>query len=47
MPEGNEVLIEQEAVPLNFEDALFRNGSYPLNGFPATIGGSRRHSKSY
>lgn len=37
-PKVNEVLIEQEAVALNFVDVLFRNGSFPLNAFPATIG---------
>lgn len=37
-PIGNDVLIEQEAVALNFVDVLFRNGSFPLSAFPATIG---------
>jgi len=37
-PKGDDVLIEQEAVALNFVDVLFRNGSFPLNAFPATIG---------
>jgi len=37
-PKGNEVLIEQEAIALNFVDVLFRNGSFPLSAFPATIG---------
>jgi NADPH2:quinone reductase len=37
-PKGNEVLIEQEAVALNFVDVLFRNGSFPLSTFPVTIG---------
>jgi NADPH2:quinone reductase len=34
----HEVLIRQEAVALNFVDVLFRNGSFPLDHFPATIG---------
>lgn len=37
-PERKEVLIRQEAIALNFVDVLFRNGSFPLNRFPATIG---------
>jgi len=38
MPKVHEVSIRQEAIALNFVDVLFRNGSFPLNQFPATIG---------
>ena len=37
-PGKKEVLIRQEAIALNFVDVLFRNGSFPLNDLPATIG---------
>jgi NADPH:quinone reductase len=37
-PGDNEVLIRQKAIALNFVDVLFRNGSFPLNNLPATIG---------
>jgi NADPH2:quinone reductase len=37
-PQGSEVVIEQKAIAVNFVDVLFRNGSFPLNQFPATIG---------
>lgn len=37
-PGRKEVLIRQEAIALNFVDILFRNGSFPLNHLPATIG---------
>ena len=37
-PKGNEVLIRQEAIAVNFVDVLFRNGSFPLTDFPAIIG---------
>lgn len=37
-PGNGEVLMRQEAIALNFVDVLFRNGSFPLNQFPATIG---------
>lgn len=37
-PGGKEVMIRQEAIALNFVDVLFRNGSFPLNHLPATIG---------
>lgn len=37
-PGKREVLIRQEAIALNFVDVLFRNGSFPLNHLPATIG---------
>ena len=37
-PAHDEVLIQQKAIALNFVDVLFRNGSFPLNHLPATIG---------
>ena len=37
-PGKNEVLIRQKAIALNFVDVMFRNGTFPLNHFPATIG---------
>jgi NADPH2:quinone reductase len=37
-PAHDEVLIRQKAIALNFVDVLFRNGSFPLNHLPATIG---------
>jgi NADPH2:quinone reductase len=37
-PGPHEVLIKQEAIALNFVDVLFRNGSFPLDHLPATIG---------
>lgn len=37
-PNGNEVLIKQEAIAVNFVDVLFRNGSFSLRQLPATIG---------
>jgi NADPH2:quinone reductase len=37
-PRGAEVLLEQKAIAVNFVDVLFRNGSFPLKQFPATIG---------
>lgn len=37
-PKANEVVISQKAIALNFVDILFRNGSFPLNQLPATIG---------
>lgn len=37
-PQGNEVLIKQEAIALNFVDVLFRNGSFPLSNLPTIIG---------
>lgn len=37
-PGENEVLIRQYAIALNFVDVLFRNGSFPVNHLPATIG---------
>lgn len=37
-PAANQVLLNQKAIALNFVDVMFRNGSFPLNNFPATIG---------
>jgi NADPH2:quinone reductase len=37
-PKANEVVISQKAIALNFVDVLFRNGSFPINSLPATIG---------
>lgn len=37
-PTGNQVLLQQKAMALNFVDVMFRNGSFPLSNFPATIG---------
>ncbi|QMW04629.1 quinone oxidoreductase family protein [Spirosoma foliorum] len=37
-PKEYEVLISQKAIALNFVDVLFRNGSFPLNKLPATLG---------
>ncbi|QRQ99812.1 quinone oxidoreductase family protein [Dyadobacter sandarakinus] len=37
-PGNNQVLIRQHAIALNFVDVMFRNGSFPLKQFPATIG---------
>jgi NADPH2:quinone reductase len=37
-PSKNQVLIRHEAIALNFVDVLFRNGSFPLNQLPTTIG---------
>lgn len=37
-PRSGEVLLSQKAIALNFVDVLFRNGSFPLNQFPVTIG---------
>ncbi|MCF0064637.1 quinone oxidoreductase [Dyadobacter chenwenxiniae] len=37
-PGNNQVLIRQKAIALNFVDVMFRNGTFPLNHFPATIG---------
>ncbi|MCF6406237.1 quinone oxidoreductase [Chitinophaga filiformis] len=38
-PAVNEILISQKAIAINFVDILFRNGTFPLKQFPATIGG--------
>ena len=37
-PGENEVLLKQEAIAVNFVDVMFRNGTFPLNHFPVTIG---------
>ena len=37
-PGQNEVIIKQEAIAINFVDVMFRNGTFPINTFPATIG---------
>lgn len=37
-PAANQVVLRQEAIALNFVDIMFRNGNFPLNNFPATIG---------
>jgi len=37
-PSRNQVLLQQKAIALNFVDVLFRNGSFPVSNFPATIG---------
>lgn len=37
-PAANQVVLRQEAIALNFVDIMFRNGTFPLNNFPATIG---------
>lgn len=37
-PKSSEVLLQHEAVALNFVDVMFRNGTFPLRSFPATIG---------
>jgi len=37
-PGKNQVLVRHKAIALNFVDVLFRNGTFPLNHFPATIG---------
>jgi NADPH2:quinone reductase len=37
-PAANQVVIHQEAIALNFVDVMFRNGTFPINEFPATIG---------
>ncbi len=34
----DEVLIEQKAIGFNFLDIFYRNGTFPLNSFPAPIG---------
>jgi NADPH2:quinone reductase len=38
MPGANQVLVKQEAIALNYVDILFRNGSFLISSFPATIG---------
>jgi NADPH2:quinone reductase len=37
-PRENEVLIEQKAIGVNFNDILFRRGNYKINKLPAILG---------
>lgn len=37
-PDANQVVLSQKAIALNFIDVMFRNGSFPISHFPATIG---------
>ncbi len=37
-PGSNEVLIEQQAIAVNFLDVFFRSGRFPLPAYPASIG---------
>ncbi|WP_449398618.1 alcohol dehydrogenase catalytic domain-containing protein [Chryseobacterium wanjuense] len=37
-PTADQVMLQQKAIALNFVDVMFRNGSFPLSSFPATIG---------
>ena len=37
-PRENEVLIEQKAIGVNFNDILFRRGDYKVSKFPAILG---------
>ncbi|MFC3159929.1 NADPH2:quinone reductase [Chryseobacterium arachidis] len=37
-PNANQVVLNQKAIALNFVDVMFRNGTFPLNTFPVTIG---------
>lgn len=37
-PGNNQVLVTHSAIALNFVDIMFRNGTFPLHHFPATIG---------
>lgn len=37
-PNENQVLIRQKSIALNFVDVIFRNGTFPIHQFPATIG---------
>lgn len=37
-PNANQVVLNQKAIALNFVDVMFRNGTFPLNNFPVTIG---------
>lgn len=34
----DEILLEQKAIGFNFLDIFFRNGTFPITGFPAPIG---------
>ncbi|WP_343673444.1 quinone oxidoreductase [Chitinophaga sp.] len=37
-PGPNEVLIRQKAIGVNYVDVFFRNGTFPVDAFPAPIG---------
>ncbi|OCK50344.1 hypothetical protein BA768_20160 [Chryseobacterium sp. CBo1] len=37
-PNANQVVLNQKAIALNFVDVMFRNGTFPINNFPVTIG---------
>lgn len=37
-PGQNEVLIAQKAIGVNFLDIFFRNGTFPINQYPAPVG---------
>lgn len=37
-PGPHEVLIRQKAIGVNYVDVFFRNGTFPVGGFPAPIG---------
>ncbi len=36
--QSNEVLINQKAIGLNFLDVMFRDGRFPMDAYPATVG---------
>lgn len=37
-PGPHEVLIRQKAIGVNYLDVFFRNGTFPVNGYPAPVG---------
>jgi NADPH2:quinone reductase len=37
-PGPHEVLIDQQAIGVNYLDVFFRNGTFPVNGYPAPVG---------
>ncbi|MDQ0593850.1 NADPH2:quinone reductase [Chryseobacterium ginsenosidimutans] len=37
-PSATQVVLHQKVIALNFVDIMFRNGSFPISDFPATIG---------
>lgn len=37
-PGPGEVLIHQKAIGVNYLDVFFRNGTFPVNGYPAPVG---------
>lgn len=37
-PTETQVVLQQKAIALNFVDVMFRNGTFPISSFPATIG---------